>query len=54
MRNCIYILLALFLSISELASAQPRINELNALNTNGKVNPATGEPGDWIELYNPG
>jgi len=49
-----YILLALLWSVSSLLSAQLRINEVNALNTSGKVNPSTEEPGDWIELYNPG
>jgi hypothetical protein len=31
---------------------QLRINELNAVNTSGMVNPVLGHPGDWIEIYN--
>ena len=46
-------LLLLLCSSMLPVSAQVRINEVNALNNNGKVNPVSGEPGDWIELYSP-
>ena len=33
-------------------NGQLQINELNAVNTSGMVNPVLGHPGDWIEIYN--
>jgi len=34
------------------ARAQLLINEVMAVNTSGAINPLSGEPGDWIEIYN--
>jgi hypothetical protein len=36
----------------DLVRGQVRINEIMAFNSTGISNPLTGEPGDWIELYN--
>lgn len=46
----------LLLTLAALASVQLNgqllFNEVMAVNDNGQINPVTGVPGDWIEIYN--
>lgn len=54
MRNKLYTLLLAGLCAFTGLDGQLRINEVNALNNSGLINPHTGEPDDWIEIYNGG
>ncbi len=52
MRIIIMIFLLTFVRPVADLLGQLRINELLAMNSFGAVNPVTGEPNDWIEIYN--
>jgi hypothetical protein len=52
MRIFIMIFLLTFVRPGAELLAQLRINELLAMNSFGAVNPVTGQPNDWIEIYN--
>jgi hypothetical protein len=49
LRNIIFIV-----SLTSFSHLQGQLvfSEVMAVNTDGKYNPVTGEPGDWIEIYN--
>jgi len=52
MRTSTFSTLFLLIFIMLPAQGQLLFNEVMAVNTSGEINPLTGEPGDWIEIYN--
>ena len=52
MRQLITTLIFSILIPSAQLFSQLRINEIVAMNSFLAVNPVTGQPGDWVEIYN--
>ncbi len=54
MRRTLTLILLALLCLHSGLKGQLRFNEVIAVNNGGLVNPLSGEPGDWIEIYNSG